>query len=161
MKTLKLAALISLLAFTACNNDEFYEIQSTIETEKTLESRSLESVEEEIEYPLYHVVYDPTTEMLNITLDPQYKDYNPGVYTHIYYFLDVEKPDGSSRRYGGAFPIKGRCWADMTNAFVGFYTMHLYINGVEFNTTTFVLNTTLDFRHRDGNITFETATFGN
>ena len=161
MKTLKLAFLFSLFAFTACNNDEFYEFQSAKETEEILESRSLESVEEDFEYPLYHVVYDPTTEMLNITLDPQYVNYDPGIYTHITFTLSYEAYTGYTRRYYGAFPIKGRCWADMYYANIGEYEMCLEINGVVFNRPKFSIPTPVNNHTRTGNIIFQSATFGN
>ncbi len=145
-----LCSSLALMSFQS--NNEFVGVESNNNDSSDLVSEA--PVTDVVEYPLYHVVYDPTTEMLDISLDPQYEDYDPGVYTHITFFLDVDIHGGGSRRYGGAFPIKGHCWAEMTRAFVGQYTMHMYINGVEFNTTTFYLPTTFDSRYRDGSINF-------
>ena len=137
------------------SNNEFVDVESNNTDSNGLVSEAKAPVTDVVEYPLYHVVYDPTTEMLDISLDPQYEDYDPGVYTHITFFLDVNVHGGGSRRYGGAFPMKGHCWADVSRAYIGFYTMHLYVNGVEFNTTTFVINDDLDNRFRDGSIMFQ------
>lgn len=160
MKILKLVFLSCLLIFISCSKDDFNEVQSSNIGDNLLKSRSVESVEDFV-YPNYHVVYDPTTDMLNITLDPQDTDYDPGVFTHIVFYMDVETPSGYSRRYGGAFPMKGRCWADMYYAFIGEYEVRLEINGIVFNTTRFSIPTPINNHTRTGNITFQSATFGN
>ena len=160
MKTLKFLFFFSLLALTACNNDEFYQIQSENEAENSLKSRSLSSVEE-IEYPLYHVVYNPTTEMLNITLDPQYTNYNPSNYSYIVMYMEVQTLSGYKQRYSTAFPMKGSCWADMYYALIGNYVVWLELDGVEFNRTTFTIPTPINNHYRDGNLFFQTAPFSN
>lgn len=156
MKTLKLAALFSLIALTVYSNNFI----TTRETDKTLESRSLPSVED-IEFPLYHIVYDYATDLFEISLDPQYVNYNPGNYTYIVMYMDVETPEGFRCRYSWAFPMKGRCWADMTRAYIGEYEVWLELDGVEFNRTTFSIPNPFDNRYRDGILNFQTSTFGN
>ena len=148
-----LCTSLALMSFQS--NNEFVDVESNNTDSNGLVSEAKAPVTDVVEYPLYHVVYDPTTEMLDISLDPQYEDYDPGVYTHITFFLDVNIHGGGSRRYSGAFPIKGHCWANMSMAYVGQYTMHLYIDGIEFNTTTFYLPTAFDGRIRNGSIMFQ------
>ena len=149
---------ISLALMSFQSNNEFVDVESNNNDLNDLVSEAEASVTDVIEYPLYHVVYDPTTQMLDISLDPQYKDYDPGVYTHITLELDVVSYTGIRRTYYGAFPIKGHCWADMTEAYLGSYTMHLFINGYEFNTTHFEKATPRD-HFISGMIQFQTEQF--
>lgn len=141
------------------SNNEFVDVESNNTDSNGLVSEAKAPVTDVVEYPLYHVVYDPTTEMLDISLDPQYEDYDPGVYTYISFFLDVDIRGGGSRRYGGAFSMKGHCWADMRDAFIGEYTMYMYVDGVLFNTTHFSRSTSYFSQVLSGRITFNSEQF--
>lgn len=143
MKTRSLFILLSTILFVACNNYEDLDNEKLITKSSTME------------YPIYHIVYDPMEERIDMTLDPTSKSYDPGPYTHLTYTIHVERTSdpGPPRTYYGAFPIKGRCWVSLIWAYEGKYTVYLYLNGIEIKKQTFIRDTShLPAHNKNGTI---------